>query len=199
MDSSNDMGEYFKKVASTLNEIDGDEVERFVSALLRAFHEGKQVLVFGNGGSSATASHFTGDLVMGVSRGPGERFRAQCLSDNIPALMACANDISYEDIFIERIGQDIGKDDIVLAISGSGNSPNVVKGLKHAKQKGATTVALCGFDGGKIKEIADISVHANIMDMEISEDAHLVILHYVKQQLKKRLSSAADAFADQTD
>ena len=144
---------------------------------------------FGNGGSGSTASHFCGDFLKGVSCGLDKRFRFLCLNDNIPALLAIANDISYEDVFIEQLKNHLQENDLVIGISGSGNSMNVVKALQYAKDHGAVTVAMCGYDGGKIIGIADIHVHAPIDNMEVTEDVHLVAIHCLKTMMIQRLGN----------
>ncbi len=185
-----DIHNYFTGVNNALGSMDKKNIQNFVEILLRAYHQDKNIYVFGNGGSGATASHFCGDLVMGVSCGLDKRFKAICLNDNIPAMMAIANDISFDDIFIEQLKNFLKPDDIVVGISGSGNSINVVKGLEYANLLGAITVAICGYKGGKIKDIAQLSVHAGINDMEIAEDVHnLVIIHCVKRLLSKELKN----------
>ena len=179
--------EYFEKVARTLKNLDRDMLEQFVDMILETHENEGTLFFFGNGGSGANASHFCGDFLKGLAYDPIKRFRAICLNDNLPALMAVANDISYDDIFVEQLKNFVRKGDLVIGLSGSGNSPNVVKALEYANSIGARTVALCGFTGGKIKEIATLSIHADIMDMEISEDLHLVIAHCVKRILMERL------------
>ncbi|MBT7703780.1 SIS domain-containing protein [Candidatus Peregrinibacteria bacterium] len=123
----------------------------------------------------------------GASYGLEKRFKAVCLNDNLSALMAVANDISYEEIFVEQLKNFVKEGDVVIGISGSGNSMNVVKALEYGLSVGAQTVAICGFNGGKIKEIADLVVHVAIDDMEVSEDLHLVILHCVKRVIMQAL------------
>lgn len=182
---------YLSTVNNTLDSLDRGTISAFVNTLLEAYNNDKTIYIFGNGGSAATASHFCGDLVKGVSCGLEKRFRVICLNDNTPAMMAIANDISYDDIFVEQLKNFLGKDDVVIGISGSGNSKNIVKALEYAKNVGAKTIAICGYKGGKIKEIADISIHAEVNDMEISEDVHnLVITHCVKRLLTKELNNA---------
>jgi len=185
-----EVSSYFDTVNNTLNNLNKSDISAFVQMLLETYRDDKTIYVFGNGGSSATASHFCGDLVKGVSYGLEKRFRAICLNDNLPALMAIANDISYDDIFVEQLKNFLREGDLVIGISGSGNSLNVVKALEYARGKGAKTVAICGYAGGKIKEIADLSVHAEVQDMEVSEDIHnLVMVHCVKQMLTKELKN----------
>ncbi|MDP3733880.1 MAG: PfkB family carbohydrate kinase [Nanoarchaeota archaeon] len=181
---------YFNTVNNTLNNLDKKNISQFTELLLDAYHNGRMIYVFGNGGSAATASHFCGDLVMGVSYGLEKRFKVICLNDNTPAMMAIANDISYDDIFIEQLKNFLRKDDIVIGISGSGNSVNVVKAIEYSNSIGARTVAICGYKGGRIKESASLTVHAEVNDMEISEDIHnLVITHCIKRLLTTRLEN----------
>ena len=175
--------EYFAKVTKTLGSMDRKSIESAAEILMEAYEKGNTIYVFGNGGSAANASHFCGDLVKGASYGREKRFKAVCLNDNLPALMAIANDISYSDIFIEQLKNFAQKGDIAVGISGSGNSPNVVKAMEYAKTMGLKTIALCGFDGGKIKKISDVSLHAQINDMEVSEDAHMILIHCIKNIL----------------
>ncbi len=183
---------YFTSVNTALKNLDRSNISLFAKVLLEAYNNEKTIYVFGNGGSAATASHFCGDLVKGVSYGLEKRFRVICLNDNTPVMMAIANDISYDDIFVEQLKNFLRKDDVVVGISGSGNSINIVKALEYAQNAGAKTVAICGYKGGKIKEIVDLSIHAEVDDMEISEDIHnLVIIHCVKRLLTKELNNSA--------
>jgi D-sedoheptulose 7-phosphate isomerase len=129
----------------------------------------------------------TGDFIKGISYQMDKRFRMQCLNDNIPCMMAISNDLAYQEIFIEQLKAFLRHDDVVIGISGSGNSVNVVKALEFAKSQGATTVAFCGFKGGRIKEIADLVIHVPIQDMEVTEDAHIIIFHALKQLIIHRL------------
>lgn len=181
---------YFSGVQSALQNLNKGNVNSFVKMLLEAYERERIIYVFGNGGSGATASHFCGDLIKGVSYGLKKRFKVICLNDNTPTMMAIANDISYDAIFVEQLKNFLQKEDLVIGISGSGNSLNVVKALEYARETGAKTVAICGYNGGKIKEIADLAIHAEIDDMEISEDIHnLVIIHSVKRILTNLLNN----------
>ncbi len=185
-----DIKQYLDSVNRTISTISLEQIDAFVQLLLEVYQQGRTVYVFGNGGSSATASHFCGDLIKGVSYGLDKRFRAVCLNDNLPALMAIANDISYDDIFVEQLKNFLNPGDVVIGISGSGNSTNVVKAIEYANQQGAKTVAICGFKGGKMKEVAHLSIHANVNDMEVSEDIHhLILTHCVKRIMTKELNN----------
>lgn len=178
---------YFERVSNTLLKINTIDVIKLVKLLLKARSTDNTIFIFGNGGSGATASHVTGDFLKGISYGLDIRFKVQCLNDNISGLMAISNDLSYQEIFIEQLRTFLKKDDVVIGISGSGNSMNVVKAMEYAGKKGATTVAFCGYKGGKIKDIADLVIHAPIDDMEVTEDVHIIIFHTVKQIIMREL------------
>ncbi|MBN2611629.1 MAG: SIS domain-containing protein [Bacteroidales bacterium] len=178
---------YFEKVSDTLKKIDQGVLDKMVQAIFSCREKGKTIYIFGNGGSAATASHIAGDFMKGISYQLEKRFKVMCLSDNIPGISAISNDLSYDEVFIEPLKSFLTKNDMVIGISGSGNSVNVVKAMEYAKSVGAVTVAVCGFKGGKIKDIADIAVHVPVNDMEVAEDIHLVIFHAVKQNIIKQL------------
>jgi D-sedoheptulose 7-phosphate isomerase len=184
---NSDFNEYFERVSFTLQNIDTNAIIALVQLLLKAKENGNTIFIFGNGGSGATASHVTGDFLKGISYGLDKRFRVQCLNDNISGMMAISNDLSYEEIFIEQLKTFLKRDDVVIGISGSGNSMNIVKAMEFAKSAGAKIIAFCGYKGGKIKDIADITIHAPINDMEITEDVHIVIFHAIKQMIMKEL------------
>lgn len=181
------INEYLGNLSQALDRLDRDSLEKFADLIMETYERGGTIYVFGNGGSGANASHLCGDFVKGLSYGNLKRFKAICLNDNIPALMAVANDISYDDIFSEQLKNFARPGDLVIGLSGSGNSENVVRAFAHAVEIGASTVALCGFSGGKIKKMANHSVHADIQDMEISEDIHLIIAHCTKRLIMERL------------
>jgi len=182
-----EINQYLSSVTAAAGNLPKEKIAELAAMILKAYEEEKTIFVFGNGGSGANASHFAGDLIKGASYGLEKRFKAVCLNDNLSALMAVANDISYEEIFVEQLKNFVKEGDVVIGISGSGNSMNVVKALEYGLSVGAQTVAICGFNGGKIKEIADLVVHVAIDDMEVSEDLHLVILHCVKRVIMQAL------------
>ncbi len=184
---NSDFTEYIDRVGDTLKKLDLNQVNALVDLLLKARVNENSVFIFGNGGSGATASHVAGDFIKGISYQLDKRFKVQCLNDNISGLMAISNDLSYEEIFIEQLKAFLKKDDVVIGISGSGNSMNVVKALEYARQNGASTVAFCGYRGGKIKDLADVVIHAPVSDMEVTEDVHIVVFHAIKQILMKEL------------
>ena len=179
--------EYFTRVTDTLAKVDLDAVMKLTELLLEARDKEYTIFICGNGGSAATASHVTGDFLKGVSYQLDKRFRVLCLSDNIPGMMAISNDLTYEEIFIEQLKAYMHKNDVVIGISGSGNSANVVKAMQYAKGQGAITVAMCGFKGGKIKDLADLVILAPVQDMEVTEDVHIIVFHAIKQKLMRTL------------
>lgn len=187
MTSAEQHSDYLTLLKSTIDKLSAENLERVTRAFLACYEQGGTFYVFGNGGSAATASHMAGDFMKGASFGLEKRFRFICLNDNNSAMMAIANDISYDDIFVEQLKNFLQPNDLVIGISGSGNSANVVKAIEYAREKGTVTVALCGFSGGKIKQLADLNVHAEVNDMEITEDVHMVVIHTVKQALIKHL------------
>jgi D-sedoheptulose 7-phosphate isomerase len=184
---NSEYGDYFKKLADTLDKVDTGAIEKLAGMLMEAREHGNTIFIFGNGGSGATASHVTGDFLKGISWKLDKRFRVQCLNDNDSGMMAISNDLSYEEIFIEQLKAFVRKDDIVIGISGSGNSANVVKAMQYAASEGAKTVAFCGYRGGKIKDMATLAIHAPVEDMEVTEDVHIIIFHALKQSLMRRL------------
>jgi D-sedoheptulose 7-phosphate isomerase len=185
--NNSEFSQYFNRLSDTLNHLDLEAIGKLADLLLQAREEEKRIFIFGNGGSGATASHVTGDFLKGISYQMDKRFKVQCLNDNISGMMAISNDLSYEEIFIEQLRAFMQPGDVVIGISGSGNSVNVVKALQYAGEQGAHTVAFCGFKGGKVKEIATLLIHAPIHDMEITEDVHIIIFHALKQSLIRRL------------
>lgn len=179
--------QYIDLVKSTLDALDPKALEALVEAFHTTYEKGGNIYTMGNGGSGASASHAAGDFLKGASYGLDKRFKMICLNDNLPSMMAIANDIGWESIFVEPLKNFLTKDDLVIGISGSGNSKNVVNAMEYANDEGATTAALSGFKGGKISQIATINVHAPVMDMEVTEDVHMVIFNIVKKQMMARL------------
>ncbi len=167
--------------------LDHEQIAAAAEAFYETYREGGNIYVFGNGGSGATASHVTGDFLKGASYGLDKRFRMICLNDNIAAMMAIANDIGYEDIFVEQLKNHAKEGDLVIGISGSGNSENVVRALQYATDNKVSTLALTGFKGGKISTIAENWVHADVQDMEVTEDVHMVVFNIIKKEMQERL------------
>ena len=181
MNYSKAISDYKEKLVKEASSLDPDAVSSLIDALLKARNEDKTVFTIGNGGSSATASHIAGDFNKGLSLSkPREkRYKFICLTDNSPTLLSLANDVSYDDIFIEQLKNFISDGDLVICISGSGNSENVLRAASYAKSCGNTVIGLTGFDGGKLKGISDISIHVPINDMQVVEDVHMILGHMI--------------------
>ena len=191
--------QYIDLVKSTLDALDPKALDALVEAFHTTYEKGGNIYTMGNGGSGASASHAAGDFLKGASYGLNKRFKMICLNDNLPSMMAIANDIGWESIFVEPLKNFLSEDDLVIGISGSGNSKNVVNALEYANAQGATTVAMSGFKGGKISQIATINVHAPVMDMEVTEDVHMVIFNIVKKQMMARLMGDNPSMGDTYD
>jgi len=178
---------YLSEVAKTIESMEKDwpyKAQEIITVLAKARDAGKRIYVCGNGGSASTASHMASDLNKSANRKDAPRFKAVALTDNIPAMLAWANDASYDDIFVEQLKNHLEKGDIVIGISGSGNSPNVLKALHYANDQGAVTVGLTGFDGGKIAQLAKIVYVVPSQCMQQIEDVHLVIEHMISLILR---------------
>jgi len=180
-----DIGIYKNQLINAINEIDSFHVSSVARILNQARIDGRKVYTFGNGGSASTASHFAGDLNKGAIREDTLRFKALCLNDNIPGLMAWANDVNYESVFAEQLNNFIEPHDVIIAISGSGNSKNVLNAVKIASAGGATTLGLTGFNGGKLKRLVDFAIVVPCDVMEIIEDVHLVLCHMITKYLRE--------------
>lgn len=168
---------YFNRLTHAINNLNRDEVNDFMNTLLRARDNGKHIFIMGNGGSGATASHYCCDFNKGMSYQQPSRFKLMCLNDNMPTMMAYSNDVSYDDAMVEQLKNFLEPGDLVIGISGSGNSKNVLKAIDYANENGAETMGLTGFSGGELKKRAKHSVHVNIDDMQITEDIHMALCH----------------------
>jgi D-sedoheptulose 7-phosphate isomerase len=178
---------YFLGVGSVLRCLPFSLIDRMVDALWRAYEEDRTVYVFGNGGSAALASHCACDLGKGTMIDRTRRFRVLALTDNVPLITAWANDSSYDDVFAEQLTPLVNKSDIALAISGSGNSPNVLKALQVARRAGAVTIGLTGFQGGGMKPLCDLCVVVPTDNMQVIEDLHVSVSHSVFAGLRSRM------------
>ena len=168
---------YLARLAAVLQSIEPRQIEIVGELLTTARNEGRQVFLCGNGGSAASASHIAVDLGKGCSRNREKRFRVISLTDNVPWMTALSNDISYDDVFVEQLKNYAEKGDIVIAISGSGNSKNVLKALQYANQIGCETIALTGRDGGKLGPAAKLHIRVAEPHMGRIEDGHLIVCH----------------------
>ena len=179
MDYTKKISEYFDRLKRTIDIISKEDISKLINLLITAKEQGKTVFIMGNGGSASTASHFSCDFNKGISFGQEKMFKFICLNDNIPTMMAYANDLGWDEIFIGPLKNFLQKGDLVIGISGSGNSNNVFKALEYANSNGAFTIGLTGYSGGKIKQICQHNIHIPIDDMQITEDLHMVLDHCI--------------------
>jgi D-sedoheptulose 7-phosphate isomerase len=178
-----DIRQYFASVQELLNHTPYESVDAVVDVLDAANRAGQTVFICGNGGSAATATHFGCDLAKRPIVKGQPRFRVIALTDNNALMTALGNDIGYEAIFAEQLLPLVRKDDVVIGISGSGNSPNVLNAMKVGKEAGAITVGFCGYDGGKLKGMVDLPVHVPSFNMAMVEDVHLMMEHAICERL----------------
>jgi len=186
MNYIDEISEYFEKVKKTIDLISKEDLNQLINILIEAKNEDKHVFVMGNGGSASTASHYCCDFNKGISYDKEKMFKFISLNDNIPTMMAYANDLGYDEIFVGPLRNFLSAGDIVIGISGSGNSNNVVKALEYANENGGFTIGLTGYNGGKVKQICKHNVHIPVDDMQITEDLHLVLDHCMMSILSKK-------------
>jgi D-sedoheptulose 7-phosphate isomerase len=180
--------DYLDRLTTTLESMPAESIERLSEMLYRAYVDGKQVFTLGNGGSASTASHMAADLAKNTIGPNMRRFRIMSLNDNIPMLTALSNDLGYENVFAEQLQNLIQPGDVLIVLSGSGNSPNVVKAMEYARSQSAEVGALLGFGGGRAAELADISILVESSDYGVVEDAHLVLNHILVEYFRQRLT-----------
>lgn len=180
---------YLQEARLLLESLPVDSVEAVIDVLWRANRERRHVFVLGNGGSAATSSHFANDLAKSTIVPGQPRFRVTSLADSVPVMLAWANDTAFENIFAEQLENLVSPGDVVVAISGSGNSPNVLKAVQVARAHGATTVGLCGYEGGRLAGMVDHAIVARSNVMTHIEDAHHVLQHLISTVLYRRLQA----------
>ncbi len=169
--------DYRQDLCGVLGKIDLARVRQAIDWLAEARDHGRTIFTCGNGGSASTASHFAGDLLKGASYGRRRRWRVICLADQMPTISAYANDVSYAAVFVEQLKNFAAQGDLLLAISGSGNSANVIAAVEYARSVGARTIGLTGRDGGQLGRQVDLNILIPVQHMGLIEDAHLVICH----------------------
>ena len=175
--------DYISRLSTVLEALNRAQVDNAVNVIAEAWRAGRQVITLGNGGSSMTALHFVNDWNKSIFMASGKPFRGRSLVDNMGLVMSYGNDVSFQDIFVEQLKNLLQAGDLVIAISGSGNSENVIRAVRYANEHGAVTLGLCGYRGGKLKELAQHVVWANVDDMQLSEDVHAIFGHIVMQRL----------------
>jgi D-sedoheptulose 7-phosphate isomerase len=178
---------YLDRLKETIEAMPVERIEAMGEILFSAYKHGKQVFIIGNGGSAATASHMACDLGKNTISPNRPRFRVMSLNDNMPLLSALANDVGYDQVFAEQLTNLIRAGDVLISITGSGNSPNVLRAMRYARERAATNIALLGFDGGQAMEIADEYVLVPANDYGIVEDLHMVLDHVLTAYFRTRL------------
>ena len=190
-----DARDYLDRVCQEINRLEVSELEMLSDLIERAYHDDRTVFVIGNGGSAANASHLCEDLNKGTLRDfeNQKRLKVLSLTDNTSAIMAWANDEGYDRVFVEQLKTYGAAGDLVLAISGSGNSPNVLRAIEWANANGLTTFGITGYSGGTLREISQHSLHCPIDDMGTVETLHMVAFHWLIGDLYRRISGPVTA------
>ena len=169
---------YLERTVAALATIDRAAVARVIESIDAAYRADRKILVFGNGGSATTAAHLAEDLATyAIPFSEPKRLQVLSLSDSPSVITALGNGLSFDEVFAEQVQQWARKGDVVIAMSGSGNSPNILAGIERAKQLGCTTVGLTGFDGGKLRGAVDFPLHVDVAAMQNAQDGHMVIVH----------------------
>jgi D-sedoheptulose 7-phosphate isomerase len=180
---------YLGEIEAAVKQIDRAAVRAVVDALFACWLRGGTTYLVGNGGSASTASHMMNDLTKCTIVEGRPRFRALALTDNVPVMTAFANDQSYDDIFVEPLRAHLDGRDVVVALSGSGNSPNVLRAIAFAKEQGAVTIGLCGDTGGRLAGLAEIAVLVPAARIGQQEDGHLILNHAISLALHERIAA----------
>ena len=189
--------DYLDRVCREIQSLDLGQIEHVSQVIEDAYHAGRFVFIIGNGGSGANASHLSEDLAKATLRDfeNQKRLKVLSLTDNTSGIMAWGNDEGYDRIFIEQLKNLASPGDVLVAISGSGNSPNILRAVEWANAIGMTTVGFTGFGGGKLKALGHHNLHAGIDDMGIVETLHVVAFHWIVDDLNRRFAEAAPVAA----
>ncbi len=176
-DFSEQIKNYLETEISIIKGLDQNAINDAMNLLEQTRERGSEVYVFGNGGSASTASHMENDFNKGVSEKLDKKYRFHCINANMATIMAIANDNGYERVFEQQLENKLNKDDVIVAISGSGKSENVLRAVRYAKSIGCRIIGMTGYDGGELKKLSDISLHVPLDNMQITEDIHLILNH----------------------
>jgi len=184
---------YFGQIKELINQLNLEKIQKITEVIYNTFKNDKQIFIIGNGGSASTASHFACDLGKGTLKNfdddQEKRFKVISLTDNVATMMAFGNDLCFEDIFVQQLKNLVNSGDVVIGISASGNSANVVKGIEYAKRRGAKTIGFLGFKtGGKLHDLVDYEITVQDEHYGRSEDIHMIIVHLITNyftELKK--------------
>jgi D-sedoheptulose 7-phosphate isomerase len=182
------LDEYVGRLQTAVQELPRERMNELGETLFRAYRNNKQVFLLGNGGSSSTASHMAADLAKNTIGPNMKRFRIVSLNDNAAIMTALANDLGYENVFSEQLTNLVQAGDVLIAVSASGNSPNVLKAMKYARSRSAEVVGLLGFDGGAAAELADLALIVPSNHYGVIEDVHLIVNHILVDYFQSRLA-----------
>ena len=185
------VNDYLSALQQTMNELPKEHIVSVIELLQAARLEGRQVFIMGNGGSASTATHFVCDLAKNTRKEGWPHFKVIGLTDNMALFSAYANDEGYESVFAQQLANLVMPDDIVIGISASGNSKNVLNGIELAKSRNAVAVGFTGFDGGQVARTVDFNIHVNSNIIEHVEDIHLMLEHMIVKAIKDQLSEEA--------
>ena len=174
---------YSKKLQEVLQDSDWSPIEELANDMQKCWNEGRHVFLCGNGGSAGNAIHLANDFMYGIAKTTGGGLRAISLSDNSAVITCLANDIGYDYIYSEQLAVQADKGDLLIVLSGSGNSSNIVRALEQAKKLQVKSFAVLGFSGGKCKQIVDVPIHFPVDDMQIAEDLQIIVGHMLMQWL----------------
>ncbi len=180
---------YISHLQGVLERLTLPDVRRSIDVIMEAYYAEKQIFVIGNGGSASTASHLACDLGKGTSIPGKPRFRVISLTDNVATMSAWSNDVSYEDVFVEQLKNLVNPEDVVIGISASGNSENVIRAIRHAKDIGCKTIGWSGFGGGTLATICDDNVVVDSNRYGPVEDVHLILNHVLHAWIQEELTS----------
>lgn len=181
------MEDYLHEIEKTLDIMEStmlDKLSEVTDVLIDARNKGKMILIMGNGGSASTASHFASDLNKTAIVEGERRFKAIALTDNLPLITAWSNDKSYDDVFAEQLENYIREDDVVIGISGSGRSKNIIKAIEKSNAHGGLTLGFTGFEGGVLKDVAKVSIIVPSKNMQIIEDVHMLLVHLLSSVIR---------------
>ena len=179
---------YISDLQGVLERLSLTDIRQSIDLVMETYQADRQIFVIGNGGSASTASHIATDLGKGTSTPGMRRFRVISLTDNVAMMTAWSNDVCYADVFVEQLKNLVNPGDLVIAISASGNSENIIRAIRHAKTVGCKTIGWTGFGGGKLREMADVSVVADSHDYGPVEDVHLILNHILHSWIRKELA-----------
>jgi D-sedoheptulose 7-phosphate isomerase len=174
---------YSEKLQEVLQQSDWSPIEELATDMQKCWKDGRRVFICGNGGSAGNAIHLANDFIYGIAKTTGGGIRAISLSDNSAVITCLANDVGYDYIYSEQLAVQAEKDDLLIVLSGSGNSPNILLAVEQAKKMQVKSFAVLGYSGGKCKDIVDVPIHFPVDDMQIAEDLQIIVGHMLMQWL----------------